>query len=235
MTSSLALEVIRLQGQLKGLETVGFVTLAKQDESADLLLRTAFNYAVLQVARLWDRFDANGFSLLSVAALLDDEVVLAHVHSEILNALTDPSHPQPQEADRRLSDLRVAISKVKQVDIGDELKRIRAYRHKNIAHPIYRTREERKKIIDVVNIDDLNFTFNLAVKIVQTFEMALHNKWYDYNDFGQSALQQAYSFYERVTVSDAVPLPELATPEFDDADTSVSPHPPQQDPSQERE
>lgn len=54
-----------------------------------------------------------------------------------------------------------------------QIKRIKNYRNKFIAHPIYRTRQELKSKIEIVRPDDIEYAVENAFRIVQVFETAL--------------------------------------------------------------
>jgi hypothetical protein len=54
-----------------------------------------------------------------------------------------------------------------------QIKRIKNYRNKYIAHPIYRTRQELKNKIETVEPDDIEYAVVNADRIVQVFETAL--------------------------------------------------------------
>jgi AbiU2 len=66
-----------------------------------------------------------------------------------------------------------ALAEAMKVSQSDEMFRIRAYRNKRIAHPIYRTREEKKKSATSLQPEDIEYAVENAFRIVEVLESAL--------------------------------------------------------------
>jgi hypothetical protein len=70
MLSNVLVEVIKLNEQKKAFVTSRLYKSVQRHEAGELLLETMVHYEIAQICRLWDDFDAGGFSLPTMASLL---------------------------------------------------------------------------------------------------------------------------------------------------------------------
>jgi AbiU2 len=170
MLSNVLVEVIKLNEQKKAFVTSRLYKSVQRHEAGELLLETMVHYEIAQICRLWDDFDPSGFSLPTMASLLrgtevrnllgtaDTDIIvnLRANHEEFLAEAFDP-----------------AVKEATITSESNQIKRIKNYRNKYIAHPIYRTRQELKNKIETVEPDDIEYAVVNADRIVQVFETAL--------------------------------------------------------------
>ncbi len=143
MLSNVLVEVLKLNEQKKAFVVSRLYKSGREHEAVELLLETMVHYEIAQVCRLWDDFDPTGFSIPTMASLLqgadvrrllstsDTDVIknLRSNNEEFLTAAFDPAVGQATVAAE-----------------SQQISRVKNYRNKIIAHPIYRTRQDRKKI-----------------------------------------------------------------------------------------
>jgi hypothetical protein len=133
--------------------------------------------------RIWDGVDPTGFSIPTIADLLHgDDVRKALVPEESVS--TVEFYPHKRELIDAVFD--EALADALKVSQSDEIVRIKTYRNKRIAHPIYRTREEKKKSITSVQPDDVEYAVENAFRIVEVLESALSIRS---SNFGQVRVQ----------------------------------------------
>jgi hypothetical protein len=114
------------------------------------LLVTIVYFELLQVCRLWDAPELSGYSLPSLAALLDDPDVLAKAAQMAGEADSNGG------AAARVAGLQRAIELCKTTESSDELHALRTYRHKMVAHAIIKPRGKRMRNLP----DDMPWTDN---------------------------------------------------------------------------
>lgn len=170
MLSNVLVEVLKLNEQKKAFVVSRLYKSGREHEAVELLLETMVHYEIAQVCRLWDDFDPTGFSIPTMASLLqgadvrrllstsDTDVIknLRSNNEEFLTAAFDPAVGQATVAAK-----------------SQQISRVKNYRNKIIAHPIYRTRQDRKKNIENIRADDIEYAVENAFGIVQVFETAL--------------------------------------------------------------
>jgi hypothetical protein len=177
MLSNVLVEVIKLNEQKKAFVTSRLYKSAQRYEAGELLLETMVHYEIAQICRLWDDFDPTGFSLPTMANLLRGAKVrnlLGTVDSDVIVNLRVSSEEFLEAA------FDPAVKEAVVVSESHQIKRIKNYRNKYIAHPIYRTRQELKNKIETVEPDDIEYAVENAFRIVQVFETALLPKPSDY-------------------------------------------------------
>ncbi|MBQ0820058.1 hypothetical protein KBI52_07500 [Microvirga sp. HBU67558] len=222
MTSALVIETIRLNEQTRAFFESDFgrsITKAAHSPSSTLV-STVLYYEVVQLCRLWDKFDAGSFSLPTIAALLRDREVFPLVlqnlatHSkprvelpvagildgEILAPVDmreqeDKPVLPPPNFKARIEELESCLSLIFEIESGKALERIRNHRDKKIAHPIFRTQAERKKAIDDVKGVDLDEVVNATVAVMTTLESVLTPTYADYADLRNASRVEAESFF----------------------------------------
>jgi hypothetical protein len=232
-TSGLVAEVIRLNEQKQALwasEAIRAMigeTYSHAIGPSDTLIFTVMNYEIVQLCRLWDKFDANGFGLPTIAALLDADDVLPLIQRRLeMQSLTEISkatgvgllslldnfgHKTPAQEQQAL-DIKAtmdsaeqAIKFVARVAGSPAMERLRNYRDKNIAHPIYRTRAESskarqgKKAIGDIQSADLNEVIESTISIMTTLEDLILSKARDYERQRHEMRDEAREFYSRVS------------------------------------
>ncbi|UVF19469.1 hypothetical protein HPT29_024115 [Microvirga terrae] len=234
-TSGLMVEVIRLNEQKQALwasEAIRNMIGETHNEPVgppDTLILTVINYEIVQVCRLWDKFDAHGFGLPTIAALLNADDVLPLIQRRLeaqsllrnsngagfgilgqLGSLTEESSTQEQRQGPDVKELmesaEQAIKDVARVAELPAMQRLRNYRDKNIAHPIYRTRAEiskrlqgKEKGIGDVATADLNSVIDRTVSIMTTLERAILPNPHDYEVRRSEVRDEARGFYSRIS------------------------------------
>jgi hypothetical protein len=173
MLSNILVEVIKLNEQKKAFVTSRLYKSVQGHEAGELLLETMVHYEIAQICRLWDDFDASGFSLPTMASLLRG----TEVRNLLNNADTDTIvNLRPNREEFLAAAFDPAVKDATTASETPQIKRIKNYRNKYIAHPIYRTRQELKnKIVrpDDIEPDDIEYAVEYAFRIVQVFETAL--------------------------------------------------------------
>jgi hypothetical protein len=173
MLSDVLVEVIKLNEQKKAFVTSRLYKSVQGHEAGELLLETMVHYEIAQICRLWDDFDASGFSLPTVASLLRG----TEVRNLLSNADTDTIVNLRPDREVFLAEaFDPAVKEATTASETHQIKRIKNYRHKYIAHPIYRTRQELKnKIVRPDDIEpyDIEYAVERAFGIVQVFKRAL--------------------------------------------------------------
>ncbi|WP_046869059.1 hypothetical protein [Microvirga massiliensis] len=194
MTSRLTAEVISLNEQTRAYSKSSlFSELRGSEGPANTLARTIFFYEVVQLCRLWDKFDASGFSLPTVAALFSEEVISLVERDRSQNGV-------PNSA-AMVSNLRATLKAVTAVESSREVVRLRNHRHKNIAHPIYKTRAEQKKAIERVKGDDLDAVVEKTIEIMGVIDSAMTTQTVDYRVLQATARREAEDFFARVQIA----------------------------------
>jgi AbiU2 len=170
MLSGVLFEILQLNEQKKAFVNSHFFKTAHRQDSCQLLLETMVNYEVAQICRIWDGVDPTGFSIPTIADLLHgDDVRKELVPDE--SGSTVIFNPEKRELIDAVFD--EALAEAIKVSQSDELFRIKTYRNKRIAHPIYRTREEKKKSVTIVQSEDIEYAVENAYRIVEVLESAL--------------------------------------------------------------
>lgn len=215
-TGALVTEVVRLNEQTRAFFRSDFYGMAQMEaQGADTLLQTILHYEVVQLCRLWDKFDAYGFGLPTMALLLKDSEVfplirlnLEQHHKPVIwpsggGILGDSHLPEsvlssPPDFDSRIDELEDALKRVFKVSDSAEMKRVRNYRDKRIAHPLLRTQAEIGKTIPDARSADLDGIVNETVAIMTTLESVLLATYSDYEETRQAARSEAEEFMSRV-------------------------------------
>ncbi len=173
----LLLEVIRLGEQTRSIfttltESVGG---ARSDRAFDTLKWTASSFELLQVARLWDRVDFAGYSLPTLVALLDDRHVIATLFDEIQLRITTGGDlgDVRRQAHERIVELQAAFTQVKAEASSSRMRRLRQWRDKHLAHPIFRTRAEREGAIHPVQWQEVRELVAVAMAALLKISFAL--------------------------------------------------------------
>jgi hypothetical protein len=170
MLSNVLVEVLKLNEQKKAFVTSRLYQSAQGHEAGELLLETMVHYEIAQICRLWDDFDPAGFSLPTMASLLRG----AELRNLLSTADTDVIvNLRPNQEEFLAAAFDPAVKEATTAPESHEIKRIKNYRNKVIAHPIYRTRQELRKEIEIVRPDDIEYAVEYAFRIVQVFETAL--------------------------------------------------------------
>jgi hypothetical protein len=161
------LELIRLDEQTRSLQAAPFLKqIPKHTRALDELLDTIRAFQALQVCRIWDRVDPAGFSLPTVGALLSSEEVLsilrADLEEKLLDKVVDYGPPRFKMAAELTSGLAKAVKAVANHDQSEQMKRLRNWRDRRLAHPIYRTRAERNGPIEKLRWADVTASLDVA-------------------------------------------------------------------------
>ncbi len=157
-----------------------------------ILRETVASEFIIQLCRLWDKFDAGGFSLPTIASLLRD--------NDVWNELElGDDIKLKEEKLRSLSDALKLVSYVDNTSL--ELKTIRNSRHKR-AHPIFRTRDERKGKVDDPAYSDVEYVLNHAIEALNPFRGALSMPNEDYRTLKETANADATAFFQAIKLSD---------------------------------
>jgi hypothetical protein len=194
MLSNVLVDVLKLNEQKKAFWNSRLRKSGQGHEAVDLLLDTIVHYEIAQVCRLWDDFDPTGFSIPTMASLLQgadvrqvlstlDTDVIVNLRAgadEFLEAAFDPA---VKEAATMAAD-------------SQQIKRIKNYRNRVIAHPVFRTRQEIKNNIETIRPDDIEYAVEKAFGIVQVFETALSLTPSDYLKVRIEFSQILSSFYD---------------------------------------
>lgn len=177
MLSNVLIEVIKLNEQKKAFAASRLYM--QGHEAGELLLETMVHYEIAQICRLWDDFDASGFSLPTIASLLRGP----EVRRLLSNASTDSIVNLRPSEEFLAAAFDPAVKEATAAAEAHQIKRVKNYRNKYIAHPIYRTRQELKSKAarsDDIEADDIEYAVEYAFRIVQVFETALSLKPPDY-------------------------------------------------------
>lgn len=190
MLSSVLLEVLELNEQKKAFVNSHLFKTAHRRDSCQLLLETMVNYEVAQICRIWDGVDPTSFSIPTIVDLLHGHDVRKELVPDEGGSLVD-FNPHKRELVDAVFD--EALAEAMKVSQSDEMFRIKAYRNKRIAHPIYRTREEKKKSVTSIQPDDIEYAVENAFRIVEVLESALS---ISSSNFGQVRVQASRTLEE---------------------------------------
>jgi hypothetical protein len=193
MLSNVLVEVIKLNEQKKAFVTSRLYKSVQGHEAGELLLETMVHYEIAQICRLWDDFDPTGFSLPTMASFLRG----AEVRNLLSTADTDVIVNLRANAEEFLeAAFDPAVKETAIVSESHQIKRIKNYRNKYIAHPIYRTRQELKSKIETIEPDDIEYAVENAFRIVQVLETALSLTPSDYMRVRIEFSRVVEAFYE---------------------------------------
>ena len=190
MLSSVLFEILELNEQKKAFVNSHFFKTAYRQDSCQLLLDTMINYEVAQICRIWDGVDYTGFSIPTIADLLQGDDVRRELVPEESGS-TVAFNPHKREFIDAVFD--EAVAEAIKVSQSDEMVRIKTYRNKRIAHPIYRTREEKKKSVTSIQPEDIEYAVENAFRIVEVWESALS---LSSSNFGQVRVQASRTLEE---------------------------------------
>jgi hypothetical protein len=190
MLSSVLFEILELNEQKKAFVTSHFFKTAHRQDGCQLLLETMVNYEVAQICRIWDGVDPTGFSIPTIADLLHGDDVRKELMPDESGSTVD-FNPHKRELIDAVFD--EALAEAMKVSQSAEMLRIKAYRNKRIAHPIYRTREEKKKSLTSIQAEDIEYAVENAFRIVQVLESALS---ISSSNFGQMRAQVSRTLEE---------------------------------------
>ena len=113
-------------------------------------------------------------------------------------APTLPPIPPP-DFDSTIEEVEKAIKSVFGVLNSEQMGRIRNYRDKHIAHPVYRTKAEREKLIGDLQTPDLEWVVNETIKIMPVIESVVLAKDADYEDQRLKARAEAEDLFSRLS------------------------------------
>jgi hypothetical protein len=199
MASEAMITVLELHEQMKVFGSSDFYRKGKGDGAVDLLFDTIGHYELVQICRLWDRCDADGFSLPTIAWLLNSpEVSKLLCPPEKLKGSTVRYMPGSSIDKDFLKFLDEAIKQASASADCEQIERIRNYRDKYIAHPIYRTRKDAKKRIKDLRPADVEFAVVTAERIMQMFVSALAQRPTDYMGLQKEIGEKLQAFYGRL-------------------------------------
>jgi hypothetical protein len=160
-------------------------------EAPQILFQSVLSEHVIQLCRLWDKFDANGFSIPTIGTLLRDREVWKAL--ELGNTV--------KQRKEKLRKLTQALKLIVETDQSDELRTIRNLRHKR-AHPIFRTRDERKAKIESPKAAHLRYVLERATDCIPILDEALGNEAEDYTSLKDVAEKNARAFFSALSMKD---------------------------------
>ena len=190
MLSDVLFEILDLNEQKKAFTSSRFFKTAHREDSCQLLLETIMNYEVAQLCRIWDGVDPAGFSIPTIVSLLHDGDVRNELVTGESGSVVD-FNPHKRELIDAVFD--EALAEAMKVTQSDKMLRIKTYRNKRIAHPIYRTREEKKKSVASIQPEDIEYAVENAFRIVEVLENALSIRP---SNFGQVRVQVSRTLEE---------------------------------------
>jgi hypothetical protein len=170
MLSNVLVEVLKLNEQKKAFMLSRLYKSGQSHPAVELLFDTIVHYEITQICRLWDDFDPTGFSIPTMASLLqgaDVRQVLSTPDTDVIVNL------RPNKEEFLEAAFDSAVNEATVMAESQQIKRMKNYRNKVIAHPIYRTRQEQKTNIETIRPDDIEYAVENAFRIVQVFETAL--------------------------------------------------------------
>jgi AbiU2 len=164
MLSKVLVEVLKLDEQAKAFISSRLRIAEQDDDAVEVLFQTIIHYEIAQICRLWDDIDPLGFSIPTIVDLIKGVGV-----REILSSPENPEGPSKE----LLECFDAAIKTALEVEASAQLLRIKNYRHKFIAHPIFQTRQEIKRAIMSIQAHDMPYAVENALSTVEIFETAL--------------------------------------------------------------
>jgi hypothetical protein len=201
MLSDVLIEVLQLNEQKKAFRASPLCKSACGNEAVRLLLETITKYEIAQTCRLWDDVDPSGFSIPTIINLLESADVRQLLHSKETpdSQVVDFSSAKVSQDFLYFLDtvFNPAVDTAIKVIKSKELERLKSYRNKNIAHPIYRTRKENKKgIIDEIEETDVEYAVAHAMSIVYVLQPPLSLPFVDYPSLRNNFSKTIQPFYE---------------------------------------
>ncbi|WP_201838005.1 hypothetical protein [Microvirga zambiensis] len=193
-TKDLLLEVIRLNEQRRAIVPIfDQYWAATPDNTIVTFVVTIVQFEISHVCRLWDGAELSGYGLPSIAALLDSHDVLRLVAKRI-----EAGYPGGAQNAAKLEPLKAALDLIGSAEISDTLKCVRNHRHKHIAHPILKTRQERNQSFELAQAADNEELIAIAIKAISTLAWAASGQDVDYEAFRLDAQSAAQHFFGSV-------------------------------------
>lgn len=193
-TKDLITEVINLHAQRLAL-LPAFDRYFEAPPSAPIFtfMMTITQFEISHVCRLWDKPELSGFGLPSIGALLESPEVFDAI-AKIAEGKTPGSPENPAKIER----LRTAIEAISEAENSEQIHRVRNHRNKFIAHPVVKTREERRKSFEIARTDDTEFLINTAIRVASTLAWAESGEELDYALVQHKARTEAIDFFGRI-------------------------------------
>ncbi|ANY77770.1 hypothetical protein BB934_05575 [Microvirga ossetica] len=193
-TKELITEVINLHAQRLAL-LPSFDQYFEAPPSAPIFtfMMTITQFEISHVCRLWDKPELSGFGLPSIAALLESPEVF-----EVIAKIAEGKTPESPENPAKIERLRTAIEAINEAENSEEIQRVRNHRNKFIAHPVVKTREERRRSYEIARTDDTEFLINTAIRAASTLAWAESGEELDYSLVQHQARAEANDFFGKV-------------------------------------
>jgi hypothetical protein len=140
----------------------------RQNRAFETLLITVMYFEVVHICRLWEPPDPVGFSIPTLAGLVDDAEVLVIAEREIVEALAARPADRIGLATENIRQLRQAIERTVEVEGSAALERLRNHRDKEVAHAILWTAREKAGPVALAKSTDADAVLEGTVDIMST-------------------------------------------------------------------
>jgi HEPN superfamily AbiU2-like protein len=201
MLSNVLIEVLQLNEQKKAFVKSRLYEVGKDHAAVELLFDTIVHYEIVQICRLWDEFDLDAFSIPTVTNLLEGSDVRGLLTVEAAAQSDAVVNLRGASSTDFLELFDAAIKDAGATACSKQIQRVKNYRNKFIAHPLYRTRKDAKKTVDDVLPGDIEFAVERALVIVQVFKSALIPSGSDFGRVRSQVSRKLEEFYSALRYS----------------------------------
>jgi AbiU2 len=209
LASSAMGELLELNAQRKTFISSEMFRRNRFDVGVRLLAQTMSLLEVVQICRICDKSEEHGFSLPTLAELLSGapvRQVLREINSgDGLNVV--PLHGSGADCGEFLEVLDEALAEIERISKSEELRRLREFRHKSLAHAVEFTRTEREtgEIFEPAP-DDIEYAVERSFPALQVIGVVLQARPIDYLEWRVRSLRVLSEFYSRLHLDPALPL-----------------------------
>jgi hypothetical protein len=150
----------------------------RRNRAFETLLITIMYFEVVHICRLWEPADPAGFSIPTLARLVDDGEVLAIAEREMAASPEDKT----RLATENIRQLRRAMERTSEVEASSALERLRNHRDKEVAHAILWTVREKAGPVALAQSTDADALLESTVEIMSTVAGVAGLTYQDFRD-----------------------------------------------------
>jgi hypothetical protein len=167
----------------------------RRNRAFETLLVTILYFEMVQICRLWDPPETEGYSIPTLAEIADEPGVLALIEAEVTDSIKAPPLEKPALIARAMSNLRQAISEVRIIACDPALNRLRNHRHKHVAHAVLKTYLESIGPIDEPRLADSDEVIARTLELRSVFSSTAKSTYSDFGEDRQTESEAAESFF----------------------------------------
>jgi hypothetical protein len=154
----------------------------QQNRAFETLLITIFYFEIIQICRLWDPPETEGYSIPMLAAVGVDPGVLALIEDAVSASLKVTAAKKPLAVAATMSRVRQALAVIPVLAGGPELRRLRNHRHKHVAHAVLKSYLESGGAIDEPRLADAEAVLEKTLDLMTIFSSAAQSIYTDFRE-----------------------------------------------------